>query len=80
MQRVCNFLQVHYNGDTFLPGQANNFYIYPAIGLAVYATHAKLVTDEMFIEAARAMADLVNDKQSRWGYYSHLKATSWRPR
>jgi malate dehydrogenase (oxaloacetate-decarboxylating)(NADP+) len=61
------FPPVHYNGDTFLPGQANNFYIYPAIGLAVYATHAKLVTDEMFIEAARAMADLVNDKQLKMG-------------
>ena len=46
------FPPVHYNGNTFLPGQANNFYIYPAIGLAVYTTNAKFVTDEMFIEAA----------------------------
>jgi malate dehydrogenase (oxaloacetate-decarboxylating)(NADP+) len=61
------FPPVHYNGVTFLPGQANNFYIYPAIGLAVYATRAKLVTDEMFIEAARAMADLVNDMQLKMG-------------
>ena len=61
------FPPVHYDGDTFLPGQANNFYIYPAIGLAVYATHAKRVTDEMFIEAARATADQVNDKQLKMG-------------
>ncbi len=61
------FPPVHYNGDTFLPGQANNFYIYPAIGLAVYATNAKLVTDEMFIEAARATADQVDDKQLKMG-------------
>ena len=61
------FPPVHYNGDTFLPGQANNFYIYPAIGLAVYATHAKLVTDEMFIEVARATANQVNDKQLKMG-------------
>lgn len=61
------FPPVHYNGDTFLPGQANNFYIYPAIGLAVYATHAKFVTDEMFIEAARATANQVNDKQLKMG-------------
>ncbi|HKN28627.1 MAG TPA: malic enzyme-like NAD(P)-binding protein [Roseiarcus sp.] len=40
------------NGQTFLPGQANNFYIFPAIGMAIYATQAKRVTDEMFIEAA----------------------------
>lgn len=53
------FPPVHYNGQTFLPGQANNFYIFPAIGLAIYATRAKRVTDEMFIEAAAAVADQV---------------------
>jgi malate dehydrogenase (oxaloacetate-decarboxylating)(NADP+) len=53
------FPQVHWNGQSFLPGQANNFYIFPAIGMAVYATQASHVTDEMFIEAARAVADQV---------------------
>src|ERR1700758_3773594 len=53
------FEPVHYNGRTFLPGQANNFYIFPAIGMAVFATQASRVTDEMFIEAARAVADQV---------------------
>src|SRR5580692_7521433 len=53
------FPPVHWNGQTFLPGQANNFYIFPAIGMAVYATQASRVTDEMFMEAARAVADQV---------------------
>jgi malate dehydrogenase (oxaloacetate-decarboxylating)(NADP+) len=53
------FPPVHLNGRTFLPGQANNFYIFPAIGMAIYATQASRVTDEMFIEAARAVADQV---------------------
>ncbi|GAA6616902.1 malate dehydrogenase [Scytonema sp. NUACC26] len=53
------FPPVHFNGQTFLPGQANNFYIFPAIGLAIYATQAKRVSDEMFIEAAAAVADQV---------------------
>jgi malate dehydrogenase (oxaloacetate-decarboxylating)(NADP+) len=53
------FPPVHVNGQTFLPGQANNFYIFPAIGMAVFATQASRVTDEMFIEAARAVADQV---------------------
>jgi len=53
------FPPVHLNGQTFLPGQANNFYIFPAIGMAIYATQAKRVTDDMFIEAAQAVADQV---------------------
>lgn len=53
------FPPVHLNGQTFLSGQANNFYIFPAIGMAVFATQASRVTDEMFIEAARAVADQV---------------------
>jgi malate dehydrogenase (oxaloacetate-decarboxylating)(NADP+) len=61
------FPPVHYNGDTFLPGQANNFYVYPAVGLAIYATRPKFVTDEMFIEAAKATADQVTEKQCKMG-------------
>jgi malate dehydrogenase (oxaloacetate-decarboxylating)(NADP+) len=53
------FAPVHLNGKTFLPGQANNFYIFPAIGMAIFATQASRVTDEMFIEAAHAVADQV---------------------
>ena len=53
------FPPFRFNGQTFLPGQANNFYIFPAIGMAVFATQASRVTDEMFIEAARAVADQV---------------------
>ena len=53
------FPPVHYDGQTFLPGQANNFYIFPAVGMAIFATQASRVTDEMFIEAASAVADQV---------------------
>jgi malate dehydrogenase (oxaloacetate-decarboxylating)(NADP+) len=53
------FAPFHYNGQTFLPGQANNFYIFPAVGMAIFATQAKRVTDEMFIEAGQAVADQV---------------------
>ena len=48
------------NGKTYHPGQVNNFYIFPAIGLAVYATRPKLITDGMFIAAAQANADQVS--------------------
>ena len=53
------FPPVHFNGQTFLPGQANNFYIFPAVGMAIFATQATRVTDELFIEAARSVADMV---------------------
>jgi malate dehydrogenase (oxaloacetate-decarboxylating)(NADP+) len=51
------FPPVRYDGRTFLPGQANNFYVFPAVGMAIYATKASRVPDELFIEAARAVAD-----------------------
>src|SRR5262249_19916591 len=53
------FPPFHLNGKTFLPGQANNFYIFPAVGMAIFATQAKRVTDGMFIEAGQAVADQV---------------------
>jgi len=53
------FEPVRLDGKTFLPGQANNFYIFPAVGMAIFATQAKRVTDEMFIEAGQAVADQV---------------------
>lgn len=57
------FQPVHINNRVFFPGQANNFYIFPAIGMAVFATEAKRVTDSMFIEAAKAVASEVSDQQ-----------------
>ncbi len=53
------FPPVRFDGNTFVPGQGNNVYIFPAVGLAVYATRAKRVTDEMFVAAARAVAERV---------------------
>ncbi len=61
------FPPVHLGGQTYLPSQANNLYIFPAVGMAVYATQAKRVTDEMFIEAAHAVADQVNPQQLNLG-------------
>ncbi len=54
------FAPVEFNGQTLVPGQGNNVYIFPAVGMAVYATEAERVTDEMFILAARAVAEQVS--------------------
>jgi malate dehydrogenase (oxaloacetate-decarboxylating)(NADP+) len=61
------FPPVHLDGQTFLPSQANNLYIFPAVGMAIYATNAKRVTDGMFIEAAHAVADQVTPEQLKLG-------------
>jgi malate dehydrogenase (oxaloacetate-decarboxylating)(NADP+) len=53
------FPEVTVNGKTFHPGQANNFYIFPAIGLATYVARPRRITDECFIVAAQASADQV---------------------
>ena len=53
------FPNVTLNGQTFHPGQANNFYIYPAVGLATYVARPRRITDACFIIAAQACADQV---------------------
>ena len=57
------FPPVRFGKKTLIPGQGNNLYIFPAVGLAIYATRAKRVTDEMFIAAARAVADQVTQAE-----------------
>jgi malate dehydrogenase (oxaloacetate-decarboxylating)(NADP+) len=53
------FPPVEIDGRHFVPGQGNNVYIFPAMGMAVYATEASRVTQEMFIIAAKAVAEQV---------------------
>ncbi|MEP6574762.1 MAG: NAD-dependent malic enzyme, partial [Gemmatimonadota bacterium] len=57
------FPPVRVGNRTFIPGQGNNVYIFPAIGMAVYATKARRVTDEMFIAAARGVAECVTQAE-----------------
>jgi malate dehydrogenase (oxaloacetate-decarboxylating)(NADP+) len=61
------FPPVHLDGKTYLPSQANNLYVFPAVGMAIYATQATRVTDAMFIEAAHAVADQVTAEQLKLG-------------
>ncbi|MEB6537096.1 NAD-dependent malic enzyme [Pantoea stewartii] len=61
------FPEFSLNGRTFHPGQANNFYIYPAIGLATYATQPSRLNDECFIVAAHATADQITPEMREKG-------------
>ena len=68
------FPPVQYQGQTFLPGQANNFYVFPAVGMAIFSTEATRVTDDMFIEAARAVADQVPPELLKQGLLYPLQS------
>jgi malate dehydrogenase (oxaloacetate-decarboxylating)(NADP+) len=47
------------DGRHFVPGQGNNAYIFPALGLGVVATKALTIEDDDFIVAAESLASLV---------------------
>lgn len=57
------FAPVIYNGKTYVTGQANNAYIFPALGLGVVASGARHVTDEMFFVAAQTLADITTSAE-----------------
>jgi malate dehydrogenase (oxaloacetate-decarboxylating)(NADP+) len=48
-------------GKTYMPGQGNNVYVFPGIGLGALAFGARQVTDSMFLAAARVVAGLVEE-------------------
>jgi malate dehydrogenase (oxaloacetate-decarboxylating)(NADP+) len=50
---------VQRQGQTFVPRQGNNSYIFPGVGLGAIASGAKRITDEMFMRAALVLAELV---------------------
>ncbi len=58
---------VQHDGKTFVPRQGNNSYIFPGVGLGVIASGARRVTDEMFMSAARTLANLVSDSDLAQG-------------
>jgi malate dehydrogenase (oxaloacetate-decarboxylating)(NADP+) len=54
------FDPVEIGGKTYVPGQGNNAYIFPGLGLGVICCGAKHVTDEMFAAAAKTLAHEVS--------------------
>ena len=48
-------------GRTYVPGQGNNAYIFPGVGLGAVACEASRVTEGMFLAAAKALAAQVSE-------------------
>ena len=61
------FDPVNYNGQTFVPRQGNNSYIFPGVGLGAIVSKASRITDDMFMAAAHALANLVSESDLEQG-------------
>ncbi len=55
------FDPVKLGNQTFVPGQGNNAYIFPGLGLGVIVSQSRTITDEMFLAAAHSLANQVTD-------------------
>ncbi|MGB5474561.1 MAG: NAD-dependent malic enzyme [Gammaproteobacteria bacterium] len=54
------FDAVEIDGRISRPGQGNNAYVFPGIGLGTLACRARTISDAMFLAAARALAAMVS--------------------
>ncbi|KAL0233794.1 hypothetical protein PCE1_002300 [Barthelona sp. PCE] len=53
---------VELNGVKNVPSQANNFYVFPGIAFGAALSGASTISDEVFVMAAEALADMVTEE------------------
>lgn len=61
------FDDVEFNDQIFKPGQGNNAYVFPGIGLAAVMCQAKYINDDMFLVAAKSLAAQVSEIDLKQG-------------
>jgi len=68
------FAPVSHDGRIFVPGQCNNMYIFPGVGMGAVTCRARRITDRMFYTAARTLAQQVSEDSLAAGcLYPDLK-------
>ena len=55
------------DGRRFVPGESNNIYIFPGVGLGAIAAGATSITDSDFYVAAASLAEQVSPEQLALG-------------
>jgi len=61
------FDPVRIGGRTLVPGQANNAYVFPGVGLGLIASAARTVPDACFLAATRALSDMTTEEDRAQG-------------
>ncbi len=57
------FAPINYGEKEFTPGQGNNVYVFPGIGLGAIISEATVITEDMFLTAAQVLADQVSQNE-----------------
>ncbi len=69
------FDPVHLNGKTFRIGQCNNAFVFPGVGLGIWVGQIRRVTNEMFLDAAKALAQHVGPEDlAETSLFPHLES------
>jgi len=58
---------VEFGGRRHVPGQGNNVYIFPGVGLGVLVSQSSVVSDAMFLAAARTLSGMVTGEEMAEG-------------
>ncbi len=61
------FDKVIFKGKEYRPGQGNNAYVFPGIGLGTIISNATSIPDELFLVASRTLANLVSEQNLQDG-------------